>query len=85
MIVFFLIHIFSHWQVQQLKKLAKEISDEISPLKSMHLPPINRGADVNTYYPTEDGLLIQYDFDRYLRNYCHESKEQSVSENLYIW
>lgn len=48
----------------------------ISPLKSLLLPPISRGTDMNTYYPTEDGLLIQYDFDRYLRNYIHVNVKQ---------
>jgi len=49
--------------------------DVISPLKSLLLPPISRGADMNTYYPTEDGLLIQYDFDRliYETNSPHQS------------
>jgi len=49
--------------------------DVISPLKSLLLPPISRGADMNTYYPTEDGLLIQYDFDRliYETNSPHQN------------
>ena len=42
------------------------------PVKSLHLPPINRGADVNTYYPTVDDLLIQYDFDRYVIKRSYE-------------
>ena len=54
------------WQAQQLKGLAKEICDVLSPVKSFHLPPLSRGAAINTYYPTVDDLLIQYDFDRYL-------------------
>ncbi|CAH3035133.1 unnamed protein product [Pocillopora meandrina] len=47
-----------------LKSIEKEICKVLSAEKSLHLPPINRGAKVNTYYPTVDDLLIQYDFDR---------------------
>ena len=49
----------------------------------MHLPPIRRGADTNTYYPTEDGLLIQYDFDRYIRSYNACKAKSKVSS--YSW
>lgn len=47
-----------------LKSIEKEICKVLSAENSLHLPPINRGAIVNTYYPTVDDLLIQYDFDR---------------------
>ncbi|KAL9968615.1 hypothetical protein ACROYT_G020727 [Oculina patagonica] len=59
----------------QLKSLEKEICDVLSPVKSLHLPPINRGADINTYYPTVDELLVQYDFDRliYETNSPHQN------------
>lgn len=57
--------LFFFLQIQQLKNLSKEICDMLSPVKSLHLPPLFRGAAVNTYYPTVDDLLIQYDFDRY--------------------
>lgn len=47
-----------------LQSIEDEICKVLSPVKSLRLPPINRGTDVNTYYPTVDDLLIQYDFDR---------------------
>ena len=52
-------------KIQHLQSIEDEICKVLSPVKSLRLPLINRGADVNTYYPTVDDLLIQYDFDRY--------------------
>lgn len=58
-------NILFYLELQTLKSIEREICKVLSAEKSLHLPPINRGAKVNTYYPTVDDLLIQYDFDRY--------------------
>ena len=51
-------------EIKNLKSIEKEICKVLVAEKSLHLLLINQGAKVNTYYPTVDNLLIQYDFDK---------------------